>query len=178
MTAEDLIHAGGLVVLCIIIIFVSFLVYIYRLGVRARKRDRKKLGLPPLGYKPVVARKAKVESRSPAPSWMWPVGIVAIVLGALGFAASYATEAAKAPAADAFMVGLVSGLLNPLFFIGAPLGVILLIGSNRGHKNASIPSTAEGTPKLGHCPDCGGHVSRLAQSCPHCGRPLAASNDK
>jgi len=27
-------------------------------------------------------------------------------------------------------------------------------------------------PNLESCPDCGGMVSRLANACPHCGRPL------
>ena len=25
------------------------------------------------------------------------------------------------------------------------------------------------------CPDCGGQISRRAQTCPHCGRPLQAA---
>jgi len=35
------------------------------------------------------------------------------------------------------------------------------------------PPPPSSNPKLAPCPDCGRHVSRLAQSCPQCGRPLS-----
>lgn len=33
-------------------------------------------------------------------------------------------------------------------------------------------------PKTGLCPDCGKIVSKLAKTCPHCGRPLNAGDVK
>lgn len=35
-----------------------------------------------------------------------------------------------------------------------------------------VSSATEQKPPLAECQDCGGRVSRLAVSCPHCGRPF------
>jgi len=40
------------------------------------------------------------------------------------------------------------------------------------------PSPAEPSPKTVTCEDCGGVVSRRAQSCPHCGAPIGQSEDQ
>lgn len=69
-------------------------------------------------------------------------------------------------------VSATAGLLNPFFFIGIPLGVYWLYRYAQRGNAGSVDSTADGNPKLAHCPDYGKHVSRLAAACPHCGRPL------
>lgn len=74
--------------------------------------------------------------------------------------------------------------LNPLFFVGLPLGIYWLYRSTqKGRSAESTPPPAiqipqeESNPRLTHCPDCGHHVSRLATACPHCGRPLSSETD-
>ncbi len=65
--------------------------------------------------------------RERPPSWMFPAGVAALVVGPLAFVASAATGAshAKPGTADSlvFCGALLDGLLNPLFFIGCPLGL-------------------------------------------------------
>jgi hypothetical protein len=54
-------------------------------------------------------------------------------------------------------------------FIGVPVLIVLLcVSSNR--RNSGIHDF--NNPNLTPCPDCGKYVSRLAVSCPNCGRPL------
>lgn len=106
-----------------------------------------------------------------APGWFLPAGVVAIVSAILGFLAS----AAVAGKGNLF-AGLFAGVLNPLFFVGLPLGVYWLWQHGKSlpaHSPSPVTPPEEHNPKLTHCPDCGRHVSRLAATCPHCGRPLA-----
>lgn len=105
-----------------------------------------------------------------APGWFLPAGVVSIVLAVLGFLASAATGGKG----DLFF-GLFAGALNPLFFVGLPLGIYWLwqhAKSAPSYSPSPPTSPEESNPKLTHCPDCGQHVSRLATTCPHCGRPL------
>ena len=121
---------------------------------------------------------------TPSATWMFPAGIVAIILAILAFVASAAKDVShvKPGTPEEFLFGgaLLSGSLNPLFFIGLPLGLYWCIRGNRTSAGNAMRSQQdrpaaphiEDNPRLTHCPDCGGHVSRLASSCPHCGRPL------
>ncbi len=107
------------------------------------------------------------------PGWFRPAGIVATILGLLAFLSSFAYGGG-----GTFAGGLVAGLLNPIFFVGFPLGIYWLrrYGNRRATSHPASSSATlsrgESNPKLTHCPDCGLHVSRLASACPHCGRPL------
>jgi rubredoxin len=102
---------------------------------------------------------------------MFPAGVAAIVLGVLGCWGSAVGERGAAPEVFAAAV-LVSMITNPLVFVGFPLGCYWLYRSAKGPARRVSPPSEEQNPKLTHCPDCGKHVSRLAASCPHCGRPL------
>jgi hypothetical protein len=107
-----------------------------------------------------------------------------VIVGLLAFVASAAKGASHAKpgaAEDLLFAGaLIDGLLNPLFFVGFPLGLYWCIrGKRPAAGNLPLPAPderpspcVENNPRLTHCPDCGAHVSRLAPSCPHCGRPL------
>lgn len=116
-----------------------------------------------------------VQQGQPAPGWMLPAGITALALGVLAFGLGAAKGGAEArpgyPPGQKLLIGLLDGGTNPLFFVGVPLGCYWLYRSARGPARRASPSEEE-NPKLTHCPDCGKHVSRLATSCPHCGRPL------
>jgi hypothetical protein len=107
------------------------------------------------------------------PGWFLPAGIVATILGLLAFVSSFVYGGGGTLAG-----GLVAGLLNPIFFVGFPLGIYWLrrYGERPATSHPASSSTTlspgESNPKLTHCPDCGLHVSRLASACPHCGRPL------
>lgn len=125
----------------------------------------------------------------PAPGWFLPAGIACLMLAILAFLASAALGGGGTVAG-----ALLAGLINPLFFIPMPLGVYWLycVGQNTNRSYSPPPSQVrpvaarderqqekqphpiadECNPRLTHCPDCGRHVSRLAPSCPHCGRPL------
>lgn len=106
------------------------------------------------------------------PGWLLPAGVVSLVLAVLGFLASAATGGK-----GNLFAGLLAGVLNPLFFVGLPLGIYWLWQHAKSAQPCSpSPPTSPGesNPKLTACPDCGRHVSRLAAMCPHCGRPLAA----
>jgi len=115
-------------------------------------------------------RKAEKPERR-VPGWFLPAGVASMVLAILGFLAS----AAVGGRGDLFL-GLFAGVLNPLFFVGLPLGIYWLVRYTRREQpyaKSPVSPPEESNPKLTHCPDCGRHVSRLATTCPHCGRPLA-----
>jgi hypothetical protein len=124
--------------------------------------------------KPILGQRKQV-----APKWMFPAGIAAIAIGVLGCWGSAVGERGAPTEVFAAAV-LVSMITNPLVVVGIPLGCYWLYrsakGSERGNKRgpsrATMAPSGEDNPKLTHCPDCGGHVSRLAASCPHCSRPL------
>ena len=64
---------------------------------------------------------------------------------------------------------LLAGFHHPYFYVCVPIGIGWLIWANVLRNR-----------KLIRCPDCLGHVSRLAATCPRCGRPLVsvADNEK
>ena len=131
-----------------------------------------RLGAAPIAppQRPTVRTTQTVQ---PTPGWYLPAGVIAVITALLAFFAS----AAVGGGGDAFG-SILAGLLNPLFFVGMPLGVYWLSRYANRLPVASNPPTVvqppseENNPKLTHCPDCGKHVSRLAVACPHCGRPL------
>jgi hypothetical protein len=105
-----------------------------------------------------------------------PLGVLTILIGLFAFCASAifgSGATSNDPPGEKFLASLVSGALNPIFFIGIPLGIYWRY---LGAQQTASQKNAEDNPKLIHCPDCGGHVSRLANSCPHCGRPLQSSD--
>ena len=61
--------------------------------------------------------------------------------------------------AVAIGVGLVLGLL-----VAVPVGIAIVV--------VALVRQRPSGPNLVLCPDCHGRVSRLAPTCPHCGRPL------
>jgi hypothetical protein len=65
-------------------------------------------------------------------------------------------------------VGIGLTELIVLFVLaGAAVGIVLLVMLvARGSAPLSM------NPNLTPCPDCGRGISKLAQTCPHCGRPL------
>lgn len=54
--------------------------------------------------------------------WMFPAGCVSLVIGLLGFVASAGVAGGGTPEGS-----LVAGLLNPLFFVGVPLGLFWIV---------------------------------------------------
>jgi len=128
-----------------------------------------------------ISAPAKRSEATPqtAPRWFFPAGVVAIGIGLLAFCASAVFGSGAEPGDPPrfrFLAALLSGALNPLFFVGVPLGLYWLYRSGHRppqHQPPGAPSSpANNNPSLTHCPDCGGHVSRRAPTCPHCGRPL------
>jgi len=81
-------------------------------------------------------------------------GITSIVVGLLSFCASAGLHGGGTPEGS-----LVAGLLNPLFFVGVPLGWWLV-------------KSAYAHPNLAPCPSCGHRVAPSAKGCPQCGRPF------
>lgn len=63
-----------------------------------------------------------------------------------------------------FELLIVLGILGLL--VGGVVVVVIVTTSKRQGGSAN--------PNLFPCPDCGRYVSRLAASCPNCGRPLAS----
>jgi hypothetical protein len=59
-------------------------------------------------------------------------------------------------------------LLIGLFFLAVPATVVVVV------LMAMKRNTGRPSRNLVLCPDCGNKVSRLAKSCPHCGRPFVA----
>jgi hypothetical protein len=57
-----------------------------------------------------------------------------------------------------------------LFWGGLAALVFLVVKIARNTTPPALPANGSLYP----CPDCGRHVSRLAVTCPQCGRPLAA----
>ena len=65
------------------------------------------------------------------------------------------------------------GLLHWLILGGICLGAIgVVIAVALLAMWAARSATPKGGPNLAPCPDCGQMVSRLAKTCPRCGRPL------
>ena len=60
---------------------------------------------------------------------------------------------------------IVLGILGLL--VGGVVVVIVVLASSKRQGGSA-------NPNLFPCPDCGRYVSRLAASCPNCGRPLAS----
>ena len=112
-------------------------------------------------------------SARPAPPWFLPAGIIAVILGILAFFVGGAVGGGGTAFGS-----VTAGLLNPFFFIGIPLGVYWLYRYAQRGNAGSIGSDTADNPKLTHCPDCGKHVSRLATTCPHCGRPLGIEREE
>ena len=75
------------------------------------------------------------------------------------------------------------GMELPLFlgigcciaFLFVVIVVVMVVFALRS-KKASPSINQESTPKTTHCPDCGGIVSKRAESCPHCGAPIAQTD--
>jgi len=75
-------------------------------------------------HRPVPPAPSRASSTSPdesAPEWMPTAGTVAVVIGVLGFLASGAVGGGKTLGG-----AIVAGVLNPLFFVGVPLGLYWL----------------------------------------------------
>ena len=68
-----------------------------------------------------------------------------------------------------FMPGPLELIIVGLMCLGALGGIVLLVVLLSAKKSPG----ATPNPNLYPCPDCGRHVSRLATTCPQCGRPLA-----
>ncbi len=79
-------------------------------------------------------------------------GICGIAVGICGFVAS-----AVYGGGGSFEGAIVAGLLNPLFFVGIPLGLWFL-------------RSAYAYPNLVRCSDCRNRVSAAAKFCPRCGK--------
>ena len=79
-----------------------------------------------------------------APSWMRPWGYAFTIIGGLAFASGVIGEysASRNPPMVAV---IVSGLLNPIFFIGFPLGVYWVRRSKKAHPLAAIASDKPGS---------------------------------
>ncbi len=74
-----------------------------------------------------------------APSWMRPWGYAFTIIGGLAFVAGAIGECFREP--DPPMVAvIVAGLLNPIFFIGFPLGIYWLRRSKKSQLLAAIES--------------------------------------
>ncbi len=61
-------------------------------------------------------------------------------------------------------------LLVVLALTVIPLVIVILVVM---YLLRSQKGGASGDSNLRGCPDCGGVVSQLAASCPHCGRPMS-----
>lgn len=111
------------------------------------------------------------------PGCLLVCGGAAAFIGVLGFLASAATWGN-----DNIFASFFAGLLNPVFFLGVPVGLWLIRLSVRRSRRCQdamrpksetlAPASPQSNPRLSRCPDCFGPVSRLAAACPHCGRPL------
>ncbi len=99
------------------------------------------------------------------PSWFLPCGVIAIILAILGFLASAAVGGG-----GNFFGAILAGCVNPLFFVGLPLGVYWL---RRYARNTARTGVDRSTTNLMSCPDCAHLVSRRAESCPSCGCPIS-----
>lgn len=86
---------------------------------------------PPVVPTPLRPAAEQVAARSPAsnpdapPKWMKPWGWFLVWLGTLGFGASAYVNWRT----DHEMAALLAGLLNPMFFIGMPIGLYWLARS-------------------------------------------------
>jgi hypothetical protein len=90
-----------------------------------------------------------------APQWMQPAGLIAVVIGGVGFIASGAIGGGPTLAG-----ALAAGALNPLFFIGVPLGLYWLyrtgffVGASTGASTGShtAPLGGPGKPPVQNSP--------------------------
>jgi hypothetical protein len=71
---------------------------------------------------PVVSQTPEVSATASKAEWMLPAGWVTFGLGIAGFIASY-----NVGGGGTVNGGIVAGLLNPLFFVGVPLGLYWLL---------------------------------------------------
>jgi hypothetical protein len=166
-----------LVVLFVFVVLFIVLILLWRIVDRVRWRE----GWRTESSAFIPASEVERPKAAP-PSWMLPAGVVAIAVGLLAFCAGAGLEGARGKPGDEpgvrLLGALISGGLNPLFFVGVPLGAYWLYRSGRRASGSTPVKGDDANPQLTHCPDCGRHVSRLAATCPHCGRPLAAEKDE
>jgi len=67
--------------------------------------------------------KAVWKPEAPAPAWMSPFGKLVSAVGMLGFVASVYVEYNKQLWVKNYTAIALCGILNPLFFVGLPLGL-------------------------------------------------------
>jgi hypothetical protein len=88
----------------------------------------------------------------PAPTWMKPLGWIFFLVGILGFCASaYTTWPQKRyPSSEDYWGAMIAGVLNPLFFVGVPLGLYWLsrCGELRRMFPPPEPSARRSEPKV------------------------------
>lgn len=80
----------------------------------------------------------RLPSQAGVPDWRNTAGPIALVIGGLGFVAS-----AVVGGQGDFAAGILSGLLNPLFFVSVPLGLYWL-------RQARIAAEVDGDKRLRH----------------------------
>jgi len=71
------------------------------------------------------------------PSWMRPWGYAFTIIGGLAFVAGAIKEYSVSRVPPMVAV-IVAGLLNPIFFIGLPLGVYWVRRSKKSHSLAAV----------------------------------------
>ena len=130
---------------------------------RAEAKDDPDAGRP----SPSVAAKERPELDGPfairksAPEWYTPAGVIAVVTGVAGFIASAAVGGGRQ-----IEDKMLAGALNPLFFVGVPLGIYWLYArlSRENANNFYCPHCDAGI-----CLDCprGGVVG-----CWRCGKKM------
>ncbi len=99
------------------------------------------------------------QSGSDAPEWMKPAGIISVALGVLGFWAS-----ASVGGGGSSEGAILAGLLNPLFFVGVPLGIYWLNRTGFFDSPAMPPGSAHKPTPVS--PQTGGPPMRTTPSPP------------
>lgn len=102
------------------------------------------------------------------PAWFLPAGVIAILVGVLGFLGGVITTVAQG--GMNVLAILVVTVTNPLCFLGLPLGFYWL-GQYARRSYGPPQHMAPPNPNLRQCPDCWRSISIRAVTCPHCGRP-------